>query len=280
MAEPKSKPKIEPDSAPAIPASISFIEMENTMGPIKFEETKDSNGDPPTAIKGKRGKGRPKKFDSTKAVKKEDKQVNGDASDSPADDKAAEKTAKAGPLEGKDEKPAKKKKPVKKTIPAWASIDDDKKKKAASAAAPTSGALAVIEEAMVVCANNKGHASAAALRSYVKKEYPQWPKMTVQPVWPPDSPRVPRGWTASSSQRALSLSTDSLVQPGRSTWTEARIPVPRLVGQEWMNPYCSERAKSLPHSALTESPTALIPRARRPKTPLTSPPFSMEMILI
>ena len=55
---------------------------------------------------------------------------------------------------------------------------DDKKKKAASAAAPTSGALAVIEEAIVVCANNKGHASAAALRSYVKKEYPQWPKMT------------------------------------------------------------------------------------------------------
>jgi len=178
MAEPKSKPKMESDSAPAIPASISFIEMENTMGPIKFEETKDSTGDPPTAIKGKRGRGRPKKSNSTKAVKKEDKQVNGDASDSPADDKAAEKTAEAGPSEGKDEKPAKKKKPVKKTIPAWASIDDDKKKKAASAAAPTSGALAVIEEAIVVCANNKGHASAAALRSYVKKEYPQWPKMT------------------------------------------------------------------------------------------------------
>ena len=70
MAEPKSKPKTEPDSAPAIPASISFIEMENTMGPIKFEETKDSTGDPPTAIKGKRGRGRPKKSNSTKAVKK------------------------------------------------------------------------------------------------------------------------------------------------------------------------------------------------------------------
>ena len=51
----------------------------------------------------------------------EDKQINGDASDSPAaDDKAAEKTAEAGPSEGKDEKAAKKKKPVKKTIPAWA----------------------------------------------------------------------------------------------------------------------------------------------------------------
>ena len=50
----------------------------------------------------------------------EDKQVNGDASDSPAEDKAAEMKAEAGPSEGKDEKPAKKKKPVKKTIPAWA----------------------------------------------------------------------------------------------------------------------------------------------------------------
>ena len=70
MAKPKSKPKMESDSAPAIPASISFIEMENTMGPIKFEETKDSNGDPPAAMKGKRGRGRPKKSNSTKAVKK------------------------------------------------------------------------------------------------------------------------------------------------------------------------------------------------------------------
>ena len=54
------------------------------------------------------------------------------------------------------------------------------------------------------------------------------------PVWPPDSPRVPRGCTASSSHLAFSLSTDSAVQPGRSTCTEARMPVPRLVGQEWM----------------------------------------------
>ncbi len=54
------------------------------------------------------------------------------------------------------------------------------------------------------------------------------------PVWPPDSPLVPRGWTASSSHLAFSLSTPSLVQPGRSTCTEARMPVPRLVGQEWM----------------------------------------------
>merc|ERR1719318_1492934 len=37
--------------------------------------------------------------------------------------------------------------------------------------------------------------------------------------------------------------------------------------------------KSFPDSVFTESPTALIPRARRSKTPFTSPPFSMEMIL-
>merc|ERR1712088_1033993 len=38
----------------------------------------------------------------------------------------------------------------------------------------------------------------------------------VCPVWPPDSPRVPRGCRCSSSQRACSLSTLCLVQPGRS----------------------------------------------------------------
>merc|ERR1719318_1855307 len=37
--------------------------------------------------------------------------------------------------------------------------------------------------------------------------------------------------------------------------------------------------KSFPDSVFTESPTALIPRARRSKTPFTSPPFSMEIIL-
>merc|ERR1712110_1212162 len=100
----------------------------------------------------------------------------------------------------------------------------------------------------------------------------------VWPVWPPDSPLVPRGWTASSSHLALSLSTDSAVHPGRSSWTEALMPVPRLVGQEWMYPYCSEQELSLPVSALTASPTALMPRARRAKTPLTSPPFSIEMM--
>ena len=69
-AKPKSEPKTEPDSAPAIPASISFVEMENKMGPFKFDETKEYNEDPPTAIKGNIGGGRPKKSDSAKAAKK------------------------------------------------------------------------------------------------------------------------------------------------------------------------------------------------------------------
>merc|ERR1719471_2057944 len=60
---------------------------------------------------------------------------------------------------------------------------------------------------------------------------------------------------------------------------EALMPVPRLVGQEWMYPNLGEIWKSFPDSALTDSWTALMPRARRSKTPLTSPPFCMEMIL-
>ena len=57
------------------------------------------------------------------------------------------------------------------------SIDDAKKKKVAAATAPSSS-LAVIEEALLVCANEKGQASSVAIRNYVKKKYPQWPKMT------------------------------------------------------------------------------------------------------
>ena len=55
------------------------------------------------------------------------------------------------------------------------SIDDAKKKKGLAAAAPSSS-LAVIEEALVVCGDQKGRASSAAIRNFVKKNYPQWPK--------------------------------------------------------------------------------------------------------
>ncbi len=54
------------------------------------------------------------------------------------------------------------------------------------------------------------------------------------PVCPPDSPRVPLGCTCSSSHLFFRASRPSLVQPGRSTCTEALMPVPRLVGHEWM----------------------------------------------
>merc|ERR1711997_918564 len=49
----------------------------------------------------------------------------------------------------------------------------------------------------------------------------------------------------------------------------ARVNITELLGQ----------LKSLPDSALTESCTVLIPLANLSKTPLTSPPFCMEMIL-
>jgi len=146
-----------------------------------------SSPPPPSSEPAKKGKkGRPKK--AGPAEPKEDQKVNGDAAaaaavaapDCPSDDKVAEKKAEAAPAaaaeEGKDGKPAKKKKPVKKTIPAWASIDDAKKKKGLAAAAPSSS-LAVIEEALLACGNNKGQASSAAIRNFVKKNYPQLSKV-------------------------------------------------------------------------------------------------------
>merc|ERR1719422_123731 len=77
----------------------------------------------------------------------------------------------------------------------------------------------------------------------------------------------------------FSSNMNSRPDSGRSTCTEALIPVPRLVGQEWMYPYFSSNMNSRPDSALTESPTALIPLASLSKTALTSPPLCMEMIL-
>ena len=89
-SEPKTEPKLESGSEPAILASVSLTKIEIEMGPFQA-----------------------------------DQQVNGDAaaaSDSPSNEKAAEKKPVAAPAaaEGKDGEPAKKKKPVKKTIPAWA----------------------------------------------------------------------------------------------------------------------------------------------------------------
>ena len=43
----------------------------------------------------------------------------------------------------------------------------------------------------------------------------------VMPVWPPDSPRVPRGWSFNSSHLAFKAGRPSLVQPAKSQWTEA-----------------------------------------------------------
>ena len=45
---------------------------------------------------------------------------------------------------------------------------------------------------------------------------------------------------------AFKAGSPSLVYPGKSTWTDALIPVPRLVGQEWMKPYLGSSMNSLP----------------------------------
>jgi len=56
----------------------------------------------------------------------------------------------------------------------------------------------------------------------------------VCPVWPPDSPLVPLGWRCNSSHLLCRAYRPAFVHPGRSTWTDALIPVPRFVGHEWM----------------------------------------------
>jgi len=97
-------------------------------------------------------------------------------------------------------------------------------------------------------------------------------------MWPPDSPLVPRGWTPSCSHLSWSALIPFLCHPGKVTWTDARIPVPRLVGQEWMYPYRSSNMNFFCEALNMHSSTALIPRARRSKTPFTSFPCCIDMI--
>merc|ERR1719460_401689 len=94
--------------------------------------------------------------------------------------------------------------------------------------------------------------------------------------------RLPSGTTRLHSQLfapGLQSRKSLLGYPGKSTWTDALIPVPRFVGQEWMKPYLGSSMNSLPDSFLTLSSTAWMPLANLEKTPFTSPPISIEMIL-
>ena len=66
---------------------------------------------------------------------------------------------------------------------------------------------------------------------------------------------------------ALAVSSvPSLVRFGSGTWTDARIPEPRLVGQDVTAPYLSDATNDRPSSAET-APSA---RSSWSKTPLSS----------
>jgi len=88
--------------------------------------------------------------------------------------------------DGKEEKPKKSSKPIKKTIPAWATLSDEAKAKLAGqtklkvASEARPNLEEVVVEAIKECADSKGVASAAAIRKYVKKNNPTWPKMLLK----------------------------------------------------------------------------------------------------
>jgi len=95
--------------------------------------------------------------------------VNGDASEGDGDKKA----------EDKDEK-KKTPKPVKKVIPAWATLTDEAKKNLSKSKMPKPKVQDAILEAIKTCADAKGVASAGAIRKHVLEDNPELPKMVIK----------------------------------------------------------------------------------------------------
>lgn len=102
---------------------------------------------------------------------------SGEASEASASDPKAEPAAPA----------AKAKKPVKKTVPAWATLSKSQQellsKKKSGVSSTTLGgpsARQILVEAVQATRNARGHASAVAVRKYVKKRCPHWPKVTLK----------------------------------------------------------------------------------------------------
>ena len=79
----------------------------------------------------------------------------------------------------------------------------------------------------------------------------------------------------------LSYPTD-LRTWGKIIWTDPLNPVPRLLGQQEIIPNTGSLLKTscIPFIFLNPSSTALTPFANLSKTLFTSPPYSIEMILI
>ena len=76
----------------------------------------------------------------------------------------------------------KKKKPIKKKIPHWATLSDSvaamAAKGAGKSAPPGATGITVIIDAIKQCADSKGLASYILIKKFVQKQHPAWPKMT------------------------------------------------------------------------------------------------------
>lgn len=121
-----------------------------------------------------------------KAPPKKAKKAEKEKNDVNEENKENKEENKDEGKEGKEEKPKKVSKPIKKTIPTWATLSDDAKAKLAGQTKlkVDSDSKPNIEETIVEAikegADSKGVASAAAIRKYIKNKNPTWPKMLLK----------------------------------------------------------------------------------------------------
>ena len=94
--------------------------------------------------------------------------TNGDATESRTEDK------------GEGEEVKKKKKPVKKTVPDWASLSEAARKSLPKAQMAKPKVQDSIIAAISTCGDSKGLVSAGTIRSFVMKENPDLPKMVLK----------------------------------------------------------------------------------------------------
>merc|ERR1719233_2360612 len=71
-------------------------------------------------------------------------------------------------------------KPVKKVVPAWASISDEARKNLSKGKLPKPKVQDAILAAMAACADSKGLVSSGAIRKFVMEENPDLPKMVLK----------------------------------------------------------------------------------------------------
>ena len=71
-------------------------------------------------------------------------------------------------------------KPVKKVVPAWASISDEARKNLSKGKLPKPKVQDAVLAAMAACADSKGIVSSGAIRKFVMEENPDLPKMVLK----------------------------------------------------------------------------------------------------